>query len=41
MDFWRIYVRKIRKEKFRSDTVRATMGVGKDILEINEDKWLR
>jgi hypothetical protein len=41
MDFWRRSARKSRKEKVRNGTIRAIMEVGKNILEVNEEKWLR
>jgi hypothetical protein len=40
MDFWRS-VRKSRKEKVRNGTIRASMEVGKNILEVTEEKRLR
>jgi hypothetical protein len=40
MDFWRRSARKLRKEKLRNGTIRAIMEVGKNILEITEEKWL-
>jgi hypothetical protein len=40
MDFWRRSARKSRKEKIRNGTIRAIMGVGKNILEVTEEKWL-
>jgi hypothetical protein len=40
MDFWRS-ARKSRKEKVRNDTIREIMGVGKNILEVIEEKRLR
>jgi hypothetical protein len=41
MDFWGRSVRKSRKEKFRNCTIRAIMEVGKNILEVTEEKRLR
>jgi hypothetical protein len=41
MDFWRRSAVKSRKEKVRNGTVRAIMEVGKNILEVNEEKRLR
>jgi hypothetical protein len=41
MDFWRRSARKSRKEKVRNGTIRAIMEVGKNILEITEEKRLR
>jgi hypothetical protein len=41
MDFWRRYARKSRKEKFRNGTIREIMEVGKNILEVTEEKRLR
>jgi hypothetical protein len=41
MDFWRRSARKSRKEKVRNDTIREIMQVGKNILEVNEEKRLR
>jgi hypothetical protein len=41
MDFWRRSVRKSRKEKVRNGTIRAIMEVGKNILEVIEQKQLR
>jgi hypothetical protein len=40
MDFWRS-ARKSRKEKVRNGTIRVSMEVRKNILDINEEKWLR
>jgi hypothetical protein len=40
MDFWRS-ARKSRKEKVRNVTIRDLMGVGKNILEVIEEKRLR
>jgi hypothetical protein len=40
MDFWRRSARKSRKEKFRNGTIRAIMEVGKNILEVIEEKRL-
>jgi hypothetical protein len=39
MDFWRS-ARKSRKEKVRNVTIRAIMEVGKNILEVTEEKRL-
>jgi hypothetical protein len=41
MDFWRRSARKSRKEKVRNLTIRAIMEVGKNILEVTEEKRLR
>jgi hypothetical protein len=41
MDFWRRSARKSRKEKFRNGTIREIMEVGKNILEVTEEKRLR
>jgi hypothetical protein len=41
MDFWRRSARKSRKEKVRNVTIREIMKVGKNILEIIEEKRLR
>jgi hypothetical protein len=41
MDFWRRSARKSRKEKVRNVTIREIMEVGKDILEVTEEKRLR
>jgi hypothetical protein len=41
MNFWRRSARKSRKEKIRNGTMRAIMEVGKNILELTEEKWLR
>jgi hypothetical protein len=40
MEFWRS-ARKSRKEKVRNGTIREIMGVGKNILEVTEEKRLR
>jgi hypothetical protein len=40
MDFWRS-ARKSRREKVRNGTVRVIMEVGKNILEVIEEKRLR
>jgi hypothetical protein len=40
MDFWRS-ARKSRKEKVRNVTIREVMEVGKNILEVTEEKRLR
>jgi hypothetical protein len=40
MDFWRRPARKSRKEKVRNGTMRVIMEVVKNILEVNEEKWL-
>jgi hypothetical protein len=40
MDFWRS-ARKSRKEKVRNDTIREIMEVGKNIVEVTEEKRLR
>jgi hypothetical protein len=41
MDFWRRSARKLRKEKVRNVTIREIMEVGKNILEVTDEKWLR
>jgi hypothetical protein len=41
MDFWRRSVRKSRKEKVRNVTIIEVMEVGKNILEVTEEKRLR
>jgi hypothetical protein len=41
MGFWRRSARKLRKEKVRNVTIREIMEVGKNILEVNEEKRLR
>jgi hypothetical protein len=41
MDFWRRSARKSRKEKVRNGTIRAIVEVGKNILEVTEEKRLR
>jgi hypothetical protein len=41
MDFWRRSARKSRKEKVRNGTIREIMEVGKNILEVIEEKRLR
>jgi hypothetical protein len=41
MDFWRRSARKSRKEKVRNVTIREVMEVGKNILEVTEEKRLR
>jgi hypothetical protein len=41
MDFWRRSDRKSRKEKVRNVTTREVMEVGKNILEVIEEKRLR
>jgi hypothetical protein len=41
MDFWRRSARKSRKEKVRNVTIRAIMEVGKNVLEVTEEKRLR
>jgi hypothetical protein len=38
---WRRSARKSRKEKFRNGTIREIMEVGKNILEVIEEKRLR
>jgi hypothetical protein len=40
MEFWRS-ARKSRKEKVRNGTIREIFGVGKNILEVTEEKRLR
>jgi hypothetical protein len=41
MDFWRRSARKSRKENVRNVTIREVMEVGKNILEVIEEKQLR
>jgi hypothetical protein len=41
MDFWRRSARKSRKEKVRNGTIREIMEVGKNSLEVIEEKRLR
>jgi hypothetical protein len=41
MGFWRRSARKSRKEKVRNVTIREIMEVGKNILEVTEEKRLR
>jgi hypothetical protein len=41
MDFWRRSARKSRKGKVRNVTIREIMEVGKNILEVIEEKRLR
>jgi hypothetical protein len=41
MDFWRRSFRKSRQEKFRNVAIREIMEVGKNILEVIEEKRLR
>jgi hypothetical protein len=41
MDFWRRSARKSRKEKVRNVTFREITEVGKNILEVSEEKRLR
>jgi hypothetical protein len=41
MGFWRRSARKSRKEMIRNGTIRAIMEVGKNILEVTEEKRLR
>jgi hypothetical protein len=41
MDFWRRSARKSRGKKVRNDTSREIMEVGKNILEVIEEKRLR
>jgi hypothetical protein len=41
MDFWRRSARKSRKEKVRNGTIREIMEVGKNVLEVTEEKRLR
>jgi hypothetical protein len=41
MGFWRRYARKSREEKVRNGTIREIMEVGKNILEVIEEKRLR
>jgi hypothetical protein len=40
MDFWRS-ARKSRKEKVQNGTITEIMEVGKNILEVIKEKWLR
>jgi hypothetical protein len=40
MDFWRRSARKSRKEEVRNITIREMMEVGKNILEVIEEKRL-
>jgi hypothetical protein len=41
MDFWRRSARKSRKEKVRNVTIREIKEVGKNILEVIDEKRLR
>jgi hypothetical protein len=41
MDFWRRSARKSRKEKVRNDTITEIIEVGKNTLEVTEEKRLR
>jgi hypothetical protein len=41
MDFWRRSAIKSRKEKIRNGTIKEIMEVGKNILEVIEEKRLR
>ena len=41
VSFWRRPARKLRKEQFRNYIFRATMDVGKNVLEVTEEKRLR
>jgi hypothetical protein len=41
MDFWRRSGRNSRKEKVRNGTVRAITEMGKNILEVIEEKRLQ
>jgi hypothetical protein len=41
MDFWRRSAGKSKKEKVRNGTFKAIMEVGKNILEVIEEKRLR
>jgi hypothetical protein len=41
MDFWGRSARRSRGEKVRNGTIRAIMEVGKNILEVTEEKRLR
>jgi hypothetical protein len=41
MDFWRRSATKSRKEKVRNGTIRAIIEVGKNILEVIEEKRRR
>jgi hypothetical protein len=38
MDFWKRSARKSRKDKVLNGTIRETMEVGKNILEVTEKK---
>jgi hypothetical protein len=40
MDFWRRSARKSRKEKVRNGIIREIMEVGKNMLEVTEEKRL-
>jgi hypothetical protein len=40
-DFWRRPAKKSRRLKFGNDAVRVTMDVGKNMLEVTEEKRLR
>ena len=41
MFFWKRCARKSGKEKFRSDTIRVAIDVGKALVGATEDKRLR
>jgi hypothetical protein len=41
MNFWKRSARKSRKEEVRNVTIREIMEVGKNILEVTEEKRLR
>jgi hypothetical protein len=41
MDFWRRSASKSREENVRNVNIREIMEVGKNILEVIEEKWLR
>jgi hypothetical protein len=41
MDFWRRSARKSRKENVRNGTIREIVEVGKNILDVTEEKRLR
>jgi hypothetical protein len=41
MDFWGRSGRKSWKEKFQNGTIREIMEVGKNVLEVTEEKRLR
>jgi hypothetical protein len=41
MEFWRRSARKSKKEKVRNVTIRVIMEVGKNTLEVTEEKRLQ